>query len=75
MPRPFDTFIVIAAMRTGSNFLEASLNRVPNLACHGEAFNPHFVCFPNKDQMFGMDLAAREADPLELVARIRRSRG
>jgi len=35
MPAPFDRFIVLADMRTGSNFLEANLNAIPGVACHG----------------------------------------
>nr|WP_241427676.1 nodulation protein NodH [Fertoeibacter niger] len=58
-------------MRTGSNFLEANLNALPGVRCHGEVFNPHFI--GKKDQMalFGIDMAARAADPLALVARLR----
>ncbi len=43
----FDYFVVFAEMRTGSNFLEANLNAFAGLTCHGEAFNPHFIGYPN----------------------------
>jgi len=69
----FDFFVMLADMRTGSNFLEASLNRFADLACHGEPFNPHFVGHHNDDEMFGMDVAAREADPLRLIELMRQN--
>jgi len=50
-------------MRTGSNFLESNLNAIPGVTCHGEAFNPYFIGGENKQQMFGIDLAGRQADP------------
>ena len=65
---PFDSFVVFAAMRTGSNFLEANLNAIPGVACHGEAFNPYFVGYPHRETLLGFDQAAREADPAKLLA-------
>ena len=41
--RRFDSFVILAGMRTGSNFLEANLNALPGVTCHGEVFNPHFI--------------------------------
>lgn len=58
-------------MRTGSNFLEANLNAMPGIACHGEAFNPHFIGKLNQDEAFGITLAQREIDPLLLLRRMR----
>ncbi len=71
MSSKFDYFVVFAEMRTGSNFLEANLNAFPGLTCHGEAFNPHFVGYPNKDDILGISQQQREKDPLQLVAAIR----
>lgn len=68
MTRPFDRFILLADMRTGSNFLEANLNALPGLTCHGEAFNPHFVHKKDHEDYLGITLAMREADPLPLLA-------
>ncbi|MDP2739675.1 MAG: nodulation protein NodH [Pseudorhodobacter sp.] len=68
---PFDSFVIFAAMRTGSNFLEANLNCLPGVTCHGEAFNPHFIGKKDQTALFGIDLAARAADPLALLARLR----
>ena len=71
MGKRFDYFVVFAEMRTGSNFLEENLNDYPGLVCMGEAFNPHFVGGPNKPDLLGVTLAAREADPLALLDRMR----
>ena len=71
----FDSFILLAGMRTGSNFLESNLNRLPGVTCHGEAFNPSFVGYPKIDSLFGMGLTDREADPFALLARIRAEDG
>ncbi|MBD3763297.1 MAG: nodulation protein NodH [Rhodobacterales bacterium] len=67
----FTSFVMFAEMRTGSNFLEANLNALPGVTCHGEAFNPHFIGRLNQDALFGIDLAARERDPLALLAALR----
>lgn len=67
----FTSFVMFAAMRTGSNFLEANLNCLPGVTCHGEVFNPHFIGRQNQTALFGFDLAARAADPLLLLARLR----
>ncbi|EAQ03936.1 hypothetical protein OB2597_11851 [Pseudooceanicola batsensis HTCC2597] len=72
---PFDYFIVFAEMRTGSNFLEANLNRYPGLSCLGEAFNPHFIGYPNKDDCLGITLARREAEPMLLLDAVRQAEG
>ena len=62
---------MFAAMRTGSNFLEANLNALDGVTCHGEVFNPHFMGKKDNTEMFGLDLAAREADPLAVLAAMR----
>ncbi len=58
-------------MRTGSNFLEANLNAIPGIACHGEAFNPHFIGKLNQTEAFGITLQQREADPDLLLRQMR----
>ncbi|WP_142491672.1 nodulation protein NodH [Thalassovita litoralis] len=67
----FDYFVVFAEMRTGSNFLEANLNAFEGVTCHGEAFNPHFIGYPNKDTILDVTQGEREQDPLRLLATIR----
>ncbi|MGR3493734.1 nodulation protein NodH [Citreimonas sp.] len=67
----FDAFVVFAEMRTGSNFLEANLNAFDGVTCHGEAFNPHFVGYPNREAVLSIDLKTRDRDPHALLRRIR----
>ncbi|TDK49993.1 nodulation protein NodH [Antarcticimicrobium luteum] len=67
----FDYFTVFAEMRTGSNFLEANLNALDGVACHGEAFNPHFIGYPNRDEILGISREARDDDPQLLIGAIR----
>lgn len=71
MSSRFDYFVVFAEMRTGSNFLEANLNGFDGVTCHGEAFNPHFIGYPNYDAVLGVTLAERETDPMRLLTTIR----
>ncbi|SFR35161.1 nodulation protein NodH [Litoreibacter janthinus] len=71
MSNQFEYFVVFAEMRTGSNFLEASLNEFGDLQCYGEAYNPHFVGHHNKDALFGVDMAQRELSPLSLIERMK----
>jgi len=58
-------------MRTGSNFLEANLNRLAGVRCHGEAFNPYFIGGENKQEAFWIDLVARDADPMAFLRAMR----
>ena len=67
----FDYFVVFAEMRTGSNFLEANLNAFEGITCHGEAFNPHFIGYPDTDRILGITRKVRDADPGVLLATIR----
>lgn len=71
MPQDFDSFVVFAEMRTGSNFLEANLNAFDGITCHGEAFNPHFIGYPNSDDILGISQAERDRDPTRLLNQIR----
>ena len=67
----FDYFVVFAEMRTGSNFLEANLNAFDGIKCYGEAFNPHFIAYPNYTDLMGIDQASRDADPMALLTALR----
>ncbi|MGJ8546055.1 MAG: sulfotransferase family 2 domain-containing protein [Sulfitobacter sp.] len=75
MAPKFDNFVVFAEMRTGSNFLEANLNAFEGIACHGEAFNPHFIGYPNVDNVLGIDQAQRDDNPQVLLDAIRQEPG
>ena len=67
----FKSFVVFAEMRTGSNFLEANLNAFEGINCHGEAFNPHFIGYPNATDILGVDQETRDTDPNALLSAIR----
>ncbi|QUJ76137.1 nodulation protein NodH [Sulfitobacter albidus] len=71
MTARFDSFVVFAEMRTGSNFLEANLNSFAGITCHGEAFNPHFIGYPNSSSILGVDQETRDRDPGILLRAIR----
>ncbi len=57
-------------MRTGSNLLEAMLNAVPGIVCHGELFNPHFIGMKDQTEFLGVSISARDENPLDLLARL-----
>lgn len=58
---------MFAEMRTGSNFLEANLNAMKGVHCHGEVFNPHFIGHKGQTSLLGQSMAERDADPLALL--------
>ena len=65
--RRHDAFVLFAEMRTGSNYLEDSLNALPDITCHGEVYNPTFLGHHNRFELFGYDMDRREADPVGLL--------
>lgn len=67
----FDYFVVFAEMRTGSNFLEANINMFDGLSCLGEAFNPHFIGYPEKKEIYGVTRAMRDDDPHAVIDAVR----
>jgi hypothetical protein len=72
MAKPrFQSFVIFAEMRTGSNFLESNLNAIPGLTCHGEAFNPYFLGGEGKSELLGVTLQDRNADPARLLRALR----
>lgn len=71
MSSGFEYFVLFAEMRTGSNFLEQNLNSLPDLQCHGEAFNPNFIGYPNKNELLGISLAQRIDRPQLLLDHLR----
>ena len=66
----FRSFVIFAEMRTGSNLLEATLNRLKKVTCFGEAFNPYMMGWPDKDEMQGITREEREADPMPLLQKL-----
>ncbi|SIS64090.1 nodulation protein NodH [Phaeovulum vinaykumarii] len=75
MTRPFDSFVVFAEMRTGSNLFEACLNALPGVHSYGEAFNPTHLGDPDLTQLLGVSLGQRLSDPALLLTRIREAEG
>ena len=75
MAQNFDAFVVFAEMRTGSNLLEANLNLFDGISCLGEAFNPHFIGYPNKTELLDISREARDSDPAALLDRVRGAEG
>ncbi len=75
MRRAFDYFIILAGMRTGSNFLETSLNQLGDVEVLGEAFNPVFVGHQKQQELLGFDLKTRERAPLDLIEKLSRMDG
>ena len=73
MSCPFDYFVVLAGMRTGSNLLEEQLAAMPGLRCHGELFNPHFFGKPDQNTQWGLSMQARDADPARAIGAMRQS--
>jgi hypothetical protein len=68
---PFHSFVILAGMRTGSNFLEANLNALPGVVSHGEVFNPHFIGKKDATELFGITLEEREANPKPMLRKLR----
>ncbi len=75
MDKRFDYFVIFAEMRTGSNFLETNINAFDGLQCYGEAFNPHFIGYPNRTEILGVSQAEREQSPENLILRIKSEPG
>ncbi len=67
MTEQFEYFVMFAEMRTGSNFLETNINSIDGLTCYGEAYNPAFIGYPNKDNLLGVTQEMRDSDPLGLI--------
>jgi len=67
----FESFVILAGMRTGSHFLEANLNALPGVTGYGEVFNPGFIGKKNVTELLGIDLAARDANPRRMLRRLR----
>ena len=73
MTKRFDYFVIFAEMRTGSNFLEENINGLEDVICHGEAFNPSFLGFPEVETLLGETEAQRNKNPFALLDKIKTS--
>lgn len=63
-------FAILAAMRTGSNLLEKTLEMLGDTDCYGEAFNPAFISRPGTCAVLGHTVASRDADPMGFLERM-----
>ncbi|CAD0184508.1 hypothetical protein RUESEDTHA_01390 [Ruegeria sp. THAF57] len=75
MSQKFDYFVIFAAMRTGSNLLEANLNALDGVTSHGEAFNPHFIGRLKTEELLGISIEQRDQNPTNLLDAIRNAPG
>ena len=75
MTSKFDYFVILAAMRTGSNLLEANLNALDGIHSLGEAFNPNFIGRIKSETLLGFSLEQRDEDPEKLLGAIRAEPG
>ena len=73
MGRRFESFVILADMRTGSNALEELINDHGGLTCHGEVFNPHFIGHAGQEELFGVGLRERDSDPGGMIETLRKS--
>ena len=73
MTTRFDFFVIFAEMRTGSNFLEENINGLEDVICHGEAFNPSFLGYPEVETLLGETEAQRNENPFALLDKIKTS--
>ncbi|KAJ57310.1 nodulation protein NodH [Actibacterium mucosum KCTC 23349] len=63
----FESFVVLAEMRTGSNYLESNLNAFDGITCYGEAFNPFFIGHKGKERLLGVTRKERNDAPERLL--------
>lgn len=67
----FSYFVILGAMRTGSNLLETNLNAFAGITCRGEMFNPDFISDAETTDFLGFTPQRRDAEPLALIAAMR----
>lgn len=70
MPR-FNSFVVFAEMRTGSNLLEANLNALSGVVSHGEVFNRYILGRKDRTELFGITMEERDRYPGLLLRKLR----
>lgn len=66
--KPFTRFIILGAMRSGSNLLEKFLNQYDGLACHGELFHKSFIGVQGCQNYLGIDIETRNKNSQHLLA-------
>jgi LPS sulfotransferase NodH len=66
-------FLIVAAPRTGSNWVCSMLNSHPEILCHHEIFNPEGIHYALDHRGGDIDLGTldeREGAPLDFIARL-----
>lgn len=66
-------FVIIAAPRTGSNWVCSMLNSHPEILCHHEIFNPdgiHYALDHRGGDIYFGTLAERDSAPLDFLAQL-----
>jgi LPS sulfotransferase NodH len=66
-------FVVVAAPRTGSNWVCSMLNSHPEILCHHEIFNPEGIHYALDHRAGDMDIGTpeeRDAAPLDFIGRL-----
>ena len=60
-------FVILGAMRTGSNLLEQIIAGIPGTFCFGEAYNSGFIGGPQRQDLPDWTLERRNNDPLAML--------
>ena len=63
-------FVILGAMRTGSNLLEKTFEQLGDTVCYGEVFNPGFISGPRKKDVLGYTVKQRDADPIGFLEQL-----
>src|SRR5580693_4511868 len=75
-PDNMKRFVILAAPRTGSNWLCSLLNSHPEILCHHEVFNPAGIFYALGHRDGTLDLGTieeRDRRPLEFLERLWRA--
>ncbi|MDP5346098.1 MAG: nodulation protein NodH [Paracoccaceae bacterium] len=75
MAAQFDSFVIFAEMRTGSNLLESCLNQLNGLQCHGEVFNPRRLADPKTGPLLALTQTEIGNRPQRLLKRMKKAPG
>jgi len=68
---PFNRFIMLGSMRSGSNLLEKYLNQYSGLICRGELFQKSFIGKQRCQNFLGVSIDARNENPQQLLDRLK----
>ncbi len=76
-PKKRDNFVVIGLGRTKTNLLVSLLNQHPEIYCHGELFNPHFIGYRGNPKpitapelQFIVDKEFQTSQPIQYIKQV-----